>query len=444
MASILTAAAVARLRGPKTGQLEIPDGGCRGLYLVIQSSGAKTWALRYRRPVTKKPARLVIGKVSLEPTNSEPKVGALLSLASARRLAAHLSHQIAEGRDPGTEHTERRQQQISAYTFGRAAHDYVSHIKRTQRSWRDKASNLGLKEGDDGEIEQIKGGIAKLWADKPVAAITSKNIGDLIRDVRRNGVPGLERRNKDASDARARHFHGVLSALFNWLKDDEHQITTSPLSDLKQPKAGNSRDRVLSANEIKKFWLATDQVGEPFGSALKIMLLTGARKNEVAGMRRSELDKDLNWWSLPGSRTKNKKPYVVPLSPLASEIIAAAKSPSEELVFSTTGHSIISGWSKMKPRLDRLMGVGIMPWVIHDLRRTMVPHMAELGIRPDVIELCVNHASGTRAGIAGVYNRSELMAERRAAMLAWSRRLSDIVHGTSADNVVDFSHRQEA
>jgi integrase len=438
MASILTAAAVARLKGPKSGQLEIPDGGCRGLYLAIQASGAKTWALRYRRPVTKKPARLVIGRVSLEPTNAEPKVGAILSLASARRLAAHLSHQIADGHDPAAEHVAQKKNQTGAYTFDRAASDYVAHVKRSQRSWRDKASALGLKEGDDGEIKQTRGGLARLWANKPVAAITSKNIGDLIRDARRNGIPGLERRNRDASDARARHLHSILSAFFNWLKDDERQITASPMTELKRPKAPASRDRVLTAEEIKKFWIATNQVGEPFGSALKVMLLTGARKNEVAGMLRSELDKDVATWSLPGSRTKNKKPYAVPLSPLASKIITDAKSPSEELVFSTTGYSTISGWSKMKPRLDRLMGSGVPPFTIHDLRRTAVTHMAELGVRGDVIELCVNHVSGTRGGIAGVYNRSELMAERRAAMEAWSRRVTDIVEGRSTANIIDL------
>jgi integrase len=277
-----------------------------------------------------------------------------------------------------------------------------------------------------------------------VAAITAKQIGDLIRDVRRSGVPGLERRNGHASDARARHVHSCLSAFFNWLKDDERQIAVSPLSSLKRPKAGASRDRVLSADEIKKFWLATDQVGEPFGAALKIMLLTGARKNEVAGMRRSELDKDVSTWSLPGSRTKNKKPYVVPLSPLASDVISEAKSPSEELVFSTTGHSVISGWSKMKPRLDRLMGSGVAPWVIHDLRRTMVTGMAEMGVRPDVIELCVNHVSGSRAGVAGVYNRSELMPERRAAMERWSVHVASLVSGTATENVVSLARAREA
>src|SRR5262245_795220 len=441
MTKTLTAVSVAKLSCDKAWQREVPDGGCRGLWLIIQPSGHKSWALRYRSPVTKKSVKLTLGPVALEPTTEEPKIGAHLSLASARRLAGELSHRIAQGHDVAVEHVARRRSQTTAYTFDRAARDYVSHVERTQRSWKNKAFQLGLKR-EGVELKEIKGGLAKLWATKPVAAITTKDVSDLIRDVRRNGVPGLERKNRDASDARARHFHSCLSAFFNWLKDDERQITVSPIAPLKRPKAPASRERVLTADEIKKFWLATDSVGEPFGSALKIMLLTGARKNEVARMRRSELDKDVANWSLPGTRTKNKKPYVVPLSPLASEIIVAAKSPSEELVFSTTGHSSISGWSKMKPRLDRLMD--IPPWVIHDLRRSMVTHMAELGIRLDVIELCVNHVSGSRSGVAGVYNRSELMAERRAAMLAWSSRVTDIVEGRDTTNVVDFSVRSVA
>jgi integrase len=441
VASILTAAAVARLRGPKKGQREEADGGCRGLYLAIQASGAKTWALRYRRPITKRSARLVIGTVSLVPTKDAPRIGAVLSLAAARRLAAELSHQIADGRDPAAEHAAQKQQRGTAYAFGRAASDYVAHIKPSLRSWKDRAAVLGLKETGDGEIKQIKGGLAALWAAKPVVAITSKDVGDLLRGARRMGIPGLERRNKEASDARARGLHSCLSAFFNWLKD-EQQITISPLTALKRPKPPTARERFLTEDEIRKFWLATDQVGEPFGSALKLMLLTGARKREVAGMHRSELSADLSTWSLPGSRTKNKLPHVVPLSELAKGIIAAVKSPSEELVFSTTGHSPISGWSKMKPRLDRLMGEGTPPFTIHDLRRTAVTHMGELGIRDDVIELCVNHVSGRRAGVAGIYNKSVLMAERRAALEAWSRRVMDIVEDRVAANIVAL--RREA
>jgi hypothetical protein len=143
---------------------------------------------------------------------------------------------------------------------------------------------LGLKETGDGEITQVKGGLAALWAAKPVVAITSKDVGDLIRDVRRMGIPGLERRNREASDARARGLHSCLSAFFNWLKD-EQQITISPLTALKRPKPPTARERFLTEEEVRKFWLATDQVGEPFGSTLKLMLLTGARKLEVAGMR---------------------------------------------------------------------------------------------------------------------------------------------------------------
>jgi integrase len=96
---------------------------------------------------------------------------------------------------------------------------------------------------------------------------------------------------------------------------------------------------------------------------------------------------------------------------------------------------MISGWSNMKPRLDKLIGPGVPPFTIHDLRRTAVTHMAEIGIRPDVIELCVNHVSGARAGVAGVYNRSELLPERRSALEAWSARVMEIVEGRDA-NVV--------
>ena len=183
-----------------------------------------------------------------------------------------------------------------------------------------------------------------------------------------------------------------------------------------------------------------DAIGQPFGPLFKLLLLTGARLNEVACMTRDELSSDGATWSLPGSRTKNAKPHVVPLPPAARDLIASVPHIVNKTgyVFTTRGAVPVSSWTYLKNLLDEAMiavakqecaDAKIPHWRLHDLRRTAVTGMAELGIQPGVIELCVNHISGTRSGVAGVYNRSELLPERKAALERWAAHLASLVEG---------------
>jgi integrase len=195
---------------------------------------------------------------------------------------------------------------------------------------------------------------------------------------------------------------------------------------------------VLSNPEIKSFWNAADGIGDPFSGLLKLLLLTGCRLNEVAGMRRGEIDGDQ--WLIPGERTKNHRAHVVPLSPLALDIIE--KVPSIEgcaYVFSTTGASPVSGWSKIKGRLDSAMKPPA-PWVLHDLRRSCATGMAEIGIQPYIVEACLNHVSGARAGVAGTYNRAAYLPEKKAALERWAAHIEALVAGKAA-TVTPFRRR---
>ena len=225
-----------------------------------------------------------------------------------------------------------------------------------------------------------------------------------------------------------------------------------------RPAAATERDRVLTNDEIRWFWQATETADaprvpgapRPFAPLLRLLLLSGQRLDEVAGMTRDELHGEATW-QLPGSRTKNKRAHVVPLPPLARELIDSMPG-NAGLVFSTTGTSPVSGWSRMKRRLDEAMlavarkergaKATIPAWRLHDLRRTAVTGMAELGIRPDVIELTVNHVSGHRGGIAGVYNRSELIGERRAALERWAAHVESIVSGKPTEKVVPLTAKR--
>jgi integrase len=430
MAKVLTMPAVVKLRPVANKQREIPDAGTRGLYLVIGPTGTKSWALRYRRPVSGRSAKLVLGRVALvQGGESEPVLGATLSLAGARRLAAALSHDISQGRDPAA---ARQRTSSEPTTFANAAKEYIEHIKRAGlRSWPDTATMLGL---DEQELSPVKGGLASRWRELHVSDITEHDVFRVIDEARMRGVPGTNPRNKEPSEPRARAMHGALSVMFNWLAE-RRLVSDSPMTKLTRPDAPAARERLLNAAEIKKFWRATAKLPEPFGSALRIMLLTGQRRDEVAGMTRSELSDDLSTWSLPGSRTKNKRPHVVPLPPIAREVIAArldagkklhdmVNANCDQLVFSTTGRTPISGWSKTKKQLDALMP-DLPPWVIHDLRRTAVTGMVDIGVLPHVAELIVNHVSGHKAGIAGIYNRSVQMPERKTALERWASHIVD-------------------
>jgi integrase len=288
---------------------------------------------------------------------------------------------------------------------------------------------LGLRYAPDGSGPTvIKGGLAERWSDRPVTKIHPHDIWAVVDEARRLGVPGLERRAIGRTDPLGRVMLACLSSFFGCLKKNR-RTERNPCADIDRPDASPPRDRVLTETEIVRFWHACDKVGEPIGQVLKLLLLTGCRRTELAGMRRHELGDD-GTFVIPSSRTKNKRPHVVPLPPLARTIIASVKPVASPVgyVFTTSGKSPVGGWSTIKNKLDAAMG-NPPAWRLHDLRRTFVTGLADLGIRPDVIEMAVNHASGLRGGIAGVYNKSELLPERRAALERWATHVEGLVAG---------------
>jgi integrase len=198
------------------------------------------------------------------------------------------------------------------------------------------------------------------------------------------------------------------------------------------------RDRVFSTAEIVAFWNACGDLSEPFGQALRLLLVAGCRLNEVARMHRSELSEDDQGrpiWTIPSSRTKNKKTHVLPMPPLACDIIASVRQIAGPYVFTTKGRSPISGWSRVKGRLDAALGFS-EKWRFHDLRRSAATGMADLGIAPHIVEACLNHVSGAKAGVAGTYNRAAYAPEKRAALERWAAHIERVVSGEQAKKVV--------
>ena len=437
MAKTMTAAAVKNYR-PGEGRRELSDGGCPGLYLVIQASGHRSWAMRFRRP-NGKPAKLTLGPVDLsgKEAASEPVLDSPLTLASARRLAAEIHRQRAMGRDVIADYDATRRRQKSEHedraksTFASAARDFIEqYASKKTRRWRETARLLGFTyPPTGGEPTRIKGGLSDRWKDKPIAEIDGHDIHSLIDETRRSGVPGLQRRSDGPTEARARVMLSCLSKMFGWLVQ-HRRVSQNPCKDVHRPEASRARDRVLADAEIVKFWRATDVQRKELCALLKLLLLTGCRLNEVAGMTRAELSDDGTTWNIPGTRTKNKRPHVVPLAPLARKMVGTG---SEGFVFTTTGRSPISGWSKIKRRLDEAMK--IPPWRLHDLRRTAATGMAEIGIAPHIVEAALNHVSGAKAGVAGTYNRAAYAEEKRAALERWATHVQGLVSERPA-NVV--------
>jgi integrase len=164
--------------------------------------------------------------------------------------------------------------------------------------------------------------------------------------------------------------------------------------------------------------------------------LTGARRDEVAGLRWSEIDIDAALWTLPAARAKNARQHEVPLSTHALALLAA-RPRAGNFVFGRGGRGRFSGYSRAKARLDQALGQAVAPWVLHDLRRSVVTHMVELGIAPHVVEACVNHVSGHKGGVAGIYNRATYREPKKAALQAWGDHLEALVEGREpASNVV--------
>jgi integrase len=435
MAKVLTAQAVSKLKCTGALPLEVPDAQAPGLYLVIYPSGKKSWALRFRRP-DRRPAKLVLGSVSTvadDKRDPDPVVGGHLTLAAARRLAGALKHQIATGKDPAANHqSERRTVALSAAnTFSAAATDFIlHHAKKRTRRWQGQARLLGLREAD-GSLELVAKGLAARWRDRPLGEIDTDELFRLIEEVRFKGVPGLERRNAEPSEPRARAIHSVLSKMFNWLLE-KRRVGANPLDPLKRPSPPRARDRVLDDKEIAALWRAAERASKPFDAAIKLLVLTGSRLNEVARMEVSELSDDLSMWTIPGARTKNHRAHQVPLAPLAREIIAKTERLDGcRFVFSTNGLTPISGWSKVKGRMDARMEA-VAPWRLHDIRRSVATGMGELGVAPHIVELVLNHISGAKGGVAGIYNRSVQMAERRAALEAWAKHIEGLVGHVSS------------
>jgi integrase len=426
MAKAFTPKAVEALQPDPEKRLEIPDAGLSGLYLVVQPSGAKAWALRYRH--AGKPAKLTLGKWPV------------MGVAAARLAAADAIQQVEHGNDPAEQKKAAKAEAIEAARLAAdptlADRDKVKTVINLFMK-RHAAHN---RRADD-VAAMFRREVLPKWGDRDIHDITKRDVIDLLDAVVDRGSP-----------ITANRLLAHLRTLWTWAKGRDI-ITASPFDGIKPPSPEKPRDRVLTDQEIVWFWRACEKLGQPFGPLYRFLLLTGQRLREGAEMTEGEMRGNL--WIIPAARVKNEDEHSVPLSEAASAVLGGVQRISGKAgyVFTTTGLSPVSGFTRAKDRLDRLMceianeGRGpksdlieIPPFTIHDLRRTAASGMAGLRFPPHVVEAVLNHRSGTRRGVAGVYNRHDYADEKRAALEAWGRFVLGLVAG-KADNVVKLEAR---
>jgi integrase len=371
---------------PSSARREIPDALLPGLYLVVQPSGAKSWAVRYRHHG--RPRKHTLGKYPA------------LNLVSARQSGAKVLRAAAEGEDPASD--KRQALATRKDSLETIAVQFIErHAKQNnrERTWR--------------ETERLlRTSVLPRWRGRTIHDISRKDVLRLLDDIVDKGSPIVANRTLSA-----------IRKLFNWAVSRDI-LAMSPCTGIKPPTAERSRDRVLSDDELRAVWEGSEKLGWPFGPMVKILILTAQRRDEVAGMRWDELDLDGGIWALPPERVKNNKPHEVPLSNATVEILRSLPAAPGHLVFTTTGITSPSGFSKAKSRLDAMIEKPLKPWRLHDLRRTAATGMARLGIAMPVVEKILNHTSGSFRGVAAVYQRHDYREEKRLALQAWGAHVS--------------------
>jgi integrase len=243
----------------------------------------------------------------------------------------------------------------------------------------------------------------------------------------------IGRENGAVTASRAR---SALSALFAWSMG-QGLAETNPVIGTNQLKTPPSRDRVLNDGELVAIWRACGD--DDFGRIVRLLVLTGCRRQEAGGMAWSELDLDHNIWTVPAQRTKNGRQHTLPLSATAVSIIEAIpQRVGRDCLFGARGTGGFNSWATAKAALDARLGDQVTKWVLHDVRRSCATHMANLGVQPHVIECVLNHHGGFRAGVHGTYNRNPYLAEMKMALQVWSNHIHTLVEGGERRKVLTF------
>jgi integrase len=387
-----------KLTAAKTAAAALPPGKTEfiywdddvpGLGLRLREGGSRTWVFQYK--LGSKQRRMSLGKVTAS------------NAALVRKSAEQLHHRVKLGQDPAEDKAEAQRE--ASETFGPLVARFLEYLRPRYRpkSFREITRHLTL------------------YA-KPLHALQVGKIG--LRDI----ADLLEALTKNSGAIAANRCRASLSVFFSWListgRAEANPVSHAP----KNSEA--SRDRVLTDAELRLVWNALED--DDHGAVVKLLMLTGQRAAEIGGLRWQEVGDGLI--SLSAARTKNKRPHELPMSaPVRAIMQCRERVDGRELVFAGYGNRGGS-WSRHKEGLDARIakanhGKPLPSWTIHDLRRTAATKMADLGVQPHVIEAVLNHVSGQRAGVAGIYNRAIYKNEKAQALDLWADKLTSIVEG---------------
>lgn len=388
----LTDAKLQGLKAPTSGRVEMSDPTVPGLRVRLGTSGVKTFIVRKR--VGGAVRNITVGRY-----------GPRFTLADARKKARLILSDIESGGDPGVRSSKRATQGLA--TLRALIPEYLA-AKADKRSV--------------GEMKRVLVGyVAPVLGERLAEAITRADVTRLIDEI------------AETAPVMARNVHAQLSAFYSWAMPRLERLPSNPCRDAGRPSAPKARKRVLSDLELATLWKTLRSESLPWRPALQLLILTGQRREEVFNADRREFDLGARLWTIPAERAKNGVEHRVPLSEPAVSLLQNIDEVEGSLkLFPARGRLERgpSGFSKVQARLrDALESeLGAVPhWQLHDLRRTVATGMQRLAIRLEVTEAVLNHISGSRAGIAGVYQRHHFLDEKRVALDAWAAELNRIV-----------------
>jgi integrase len=390
-------------------------GSVPGFGFKVTPASGKSFVFQFRMRGAKSDRRYKIGAYGA------------WTVDTARDRAKELRRMVDAGTDPldndkaQAKAAEKTKRDAVDRAFGAVADRWLLEYKAERRL---KGARKGRVRSES-TIEMVETAVAflkKQFAKQRIDEIDDPELQAAIGKI--PAAKAATRRNTFAS----------ARILWNWAQR-QRLITENPFDRLEAPAAPVSRDRVLNDDELAIFWRASRKLPYPFGPAYRLLALTGQRRDEVTGMAWSEVDREGRSWTIPGDRTKNGLPHRVPLTDASIvELDALApkgKWPAKGLVFTITGKTPVSGHSGGKRRLDREIAAlvdeanrdALPAWRVHDLRRTVATGFQRLGVRFEVTEAVMNHVSGSRGGIAGIYQQHDWAEEKRAALEAWATHL---------------------
>lgn len=407
---------------------ELADDIVRELRVRVGKTGTKRWSVLYR--VAGKGDDGKKGPMRRISIGSFPE----MSVGDARERARAILQAADGGIDPSVvreEEVELRQTR----TFDAVVERYLElHVKRNtkdgrraarrEREARAEAERTGAPLPEIGRCpaERLLVDIVQpKWGGRLLETVSRAEVNTLLDDI-----------VVEHSAPIAREVRKHLAGLFNWAAD-RGMIALSPVSGLRRKDLRyTSRKRFLSMEELGRVWDAAGEAGYPFGEMVRLIVLTGQRRSEIAGLRREWLDEEDRAVEIPADDYKTGIDHVVPLSPQAWAIVSKLPRWNEgDFMFSTTaGRRPVSGFSKAKAALDRRIAkraakenLGeLEAWTLHDLRRSVATHMARLGVQQEHIERVLGHIV---SGVAGTYNRYGYLEEKRAALETWGAHWDD-------------------